>query len=117
MYSLPTGGVAVNIRSVNDINAPSAAAKAKVEGMLPSQAALLGITEQSVECYAVTYAETVVYWWVSADGELLMLSAHSLSGEVVPPAEDSDETTDRSDIAKLFEDIGLDIEDFESLGF
>lgn len=117
VYSLPTGGVAVNIRSVNDINATSAAAKAKVEGTLPSQAALLGITEQSVECYAVTYAETVVYWWVSSDGELLMLSAHSLSGEVVPPAEDSDETTDRSDIAKLFEDIGLDIEDFESLGF
>lgn len=119
VYCLPIGGVAEKIRSVNDITAPSAVSKTKTDGTLPEQAKLFGITPQDVDCYAVTYSETVVYLWVSKDGALLMKSAQSLSekGADAPAADDSVEQTDRSDIEKLFEDIGLDIEDFESLGF
>lgn len=116
VYALPIGGASVKINSAGDISAPSAVSVTGTEGTLPVQAQLLGIAEQTVTCYTVTYPETVVYWWVGSGGELLMKSAHQAGGGTAGPA-DAGPEQDSTDIGKLFEDIGLDIEDFESLGF
>lgn len=117
VYALPTGGVNMKIRSVTDIIAPSALSVTKTDGILPEQAQLLGIPEQDVTCYAVAYADTVVYWWAGSDGTLLMRSSHAVSAGTIPPADDQASGQEHDDIQKLFEDIGLDISDFESLGF
>lgn len=116
VYALPVGGVSQKITSADDIYAPAAAAVTRVEKTLPEEARLLGIEEQRAVCYAVEYTGSVVYWWVSEQGVLLLRSAE-YSGAVSEPSGDTDAASDRDEIAELFENIGLDIEDFASLGF
>ena len=99
------------------MNAPSAVGVTRVDAALPTEAQLLGIPTQSATCYAVEYAEHTVYWWVSSQWELLMRSAEYSAGIGSTPSDENGNATDRDEIAELFENIGLDIEDFASLGF
>lgn len=117
VYNLPIGGSTTKIYSADDISAPNALSVSETAGVLPEQAKLLGISEQKVRCYAAVYSSVVVKYWVSSDGTLLVKSAYSASSGEVPSDSSTDTEQDRDEITKLFEDIGLDIKDFESLGF
>ncbi len=117
VYALPVGGISQKILSATDVNAPSAVGVTRVDAALPTEAQLLGIPTQSATCYAVEYAEHTVYWWVSSQGELLMRSAEYSAGIGSAPSDENGNATDRDEIAELFKNIGLDIEDFASLGF
>lgn len=117
IYNLPIGGGEIKICSADDIFAPNALSVTQTSGSLPTQAKLLGIYEQNASCYTVVYSDVVVKYWVGIDGKLLMKSAYSAQSAETPSASGSSDEENRDEIVKLFENIGLDIKDFESLGF
>lgn len=119
VYEKPVGGTKQYIKSAGDIYAPSAANVTEVSGaVLPAYAQRLGIPEQEVKCYSADYSGAVLYWWTDTDGLLLMRSCVRTDSVTVQPDESTPDTGLSDDeIKQLFEDIGLDIADFESLGF
>ena len=119
VYEKPLGGIKQHINSAGDIHAPSSAEITEVSGaVLPSYAQRLNIPEQEVRCYSAEYSGAVLYWWTDMDGLLLMRSCtRSDSVTVQPDSGTADEVLTDDEIKQLFDDIGLDIADFESLGF
>lgn len=112
VYALPIGGAAVKIRSAEDIPADGAY---EVEATLPEIAAALGAQSGGAKCWTAEINGNVRCWWTSADGTLLLNSACAGSARTAP-AQDSGDSSG-ADIERLFGEIGLDIKDFESLGF
>jgi len=112
-YALPTGGAAVRILSAEDIPADGAY---EVDAGLPGLAGMLGVQAADVKCWAAEINGNIRCWWTSPDGILLLESA-SAGNSALAPAQENTESAANADIAGLFEDIGLDIRDFESLGF
>ncbi|MGN1341303.1 MAG: MORN repeat-containing protein [Oscillospiraceae bacterium] len=124
IFTRPISGEVRKILSVKDINAPSAQSVGKLEdAVLPAWAAeRFGVDRYSVECYAAYYEETTVYYWTdSSTGTLLLKSAEAANG--TPPGgsvSGSDEAGSGltyDEIISIFEELGLDINDFSSLGF
>ena len=118
----PISGTAQKIRSASDINAHNAEYVKTVEGAeLPGWAAeRFGIDSVGVKCYAAQYDGVTVYYWTdSADGTLLLKSARPADGAVSGSAGDTgtDSGLSSDEIISLFEELGLDISDFSSLGF
>ena len=75
-------------------------------------------SELLLKALAAAENGAVRYWWTSPDGVLLMNSA--AAGTAPESSADSAGGSDDEyggDIERLFEEIGLDIRDFESLGF
>lgn len=117
VYSLPIGGAEITINSADDI-APSALSVAKTDAPLPAKANLLGLTSaQSVTCYSAHYESVEVCYWAEESGKVLMISAYAMSDNAAAAGGELSEDVSRDEIEKLFEEIGLDIKDFESLGF
>lgn len=85
---------------------------------LPGIAEALGVSGSDVKCWAAAENGAVRYWWTSPDGVLLMNSAAAGTAPE-SPADSAGGSDDEygGDIERLFEEIGLDIRDFESLGF
>jgi hypothetical protein len=110
------------INSEDDINAPNAIEVKSVKKAVPSW-----ITEQyrisSANCWAAEYSGVTVYYWTNpTTGALLLKSAEKGAVAVSDTAAGSEEDSSDSilsddEIKSLFEDLGLNIEDFESLGF
>lgn len=115
VYAVPVGGISVEIRSAEDIPAEGAY---KVDSALPGIAEALGVSGSDVKCWAAAENGAVRYWWTSPDGVLLMNSAAAGTAPE-SPADSAGGSDDEygGDIERLFEEIGLDIRDFESLGF
>lgn len=115
-YSLPIGNVEREIQSADDISAQSAAV-VKRESALPEKASLLGLSAQDALCYAVQYEKAEVCYWTDESGKLLMISAYEFSESNSTIGGEIYEEQKSDEIEKLFEELGLDIKDFESLGF
>ena len=115
VYAVPVGGISVEIRSAEDIPAEGAY---QVDSALPGIAEALGVSGSDVKCWAAAENGAVRYWWTSPDGVLLMNSAAAGTAPE-SPADSAGGSDDEygGDIERLFEEIGLDIRDFESLGF
>lgn len=112
------------IKSAEDITALfklSALSIAETENPLPEWAgSKLGIDPKSVKCYTAEYdTVTVFYWTDRRSGELLLRSAESrTAGDSSGAAGDAGGSAlSYEEIAGLFDELGLNIEDFESLGF
>lgn len=113
VYSVPLGGAAVKISGAEEVPADGAY---KADNALPAAAEALGVQAQNAVCYAAAGNDCASYWWTASDGTLLMRSV--TAGSTVPaPSEDTNTDMQDDEIAQLFENIGLDIEDFRSLGF
>lgn len=118
--SLPKLCDGVVIRSVTDISAPNAFQKGRADETLPAWVTeKYGIPADSVDCWAAMYDRAAVYFWTDkATGKLLIKTAEKTGGAItIPEDSETGETLAREDIIKLFEELGLDIKDFESLGF
>ena len=115
VYAVPVGGISVEIRSAEDIPAEGAY---QVDSALPGIAEALGVSGSDVKCWAAAENSAVRYWWTSPDGVLLRNSAAAGTAPE-SPADSAGGSDDEygGDIERLFEEIGLDIRDFESLGF
>ena len=115
VYAVPVGGISVEISSAEDIPAEGAY---QVDSALPGIAEALGVSGSDVKCWAAAENGAVRYWWTSPDGVLLMNSAAAGTAPE-SPADSAGGSDDEhgGDIERLFEEIGLDIRDFESLGF
>lgn len=120
----PISGTVQIIRSAKDINAPSALSVETTESAyLPNWAASeFGINSGSVKCYAAYYDGLTVYYWTDiVSGTLLLKSAEVSSntsggaGSAVDGVSGQGLTTE--EIIDLFNELGLDINDFSSLGF
>lgn len=109
------------IRSAEDINAPSAVSVSEVNRLLPEWAAKkFGIPADSVKCYAVEYEDITVYYWTDSQSSAVLL--RSADGTMRQTGADDQQIGSQSEltydeIKSLFEEVGLDIKDFESLGF
>ena len=71
-------------------------------------------------CYAAVYKTTTSYYWVDKNsGELKLKSADGAinAGDASGTVDMSGTELTFEEIAALFEEVGLDIKDFESLGF
>ena len=71
-------------------------------------------------CYAAVYDTTTAYYWVNKNsGELKLKSADGTIdvGGASGAVDISGTELTYEEIEALFEEVGLDIEDFESLGF
>lgn len=121
IYTKPFSGERV-IKSANDIPAPSAISVSKTDRQLPAWVEKkFGVAADDLICYAAVYKTTTSYFWVKeSSGELKLKSA---DGDV-RTGSDTTDITDISgteltyeEIEALFEEVGLDIADFESLGF
>ncbi len=111
------------IKSADDINAPNAVEVKSVNKTIPSW-----ITERyrisDADCWAAEYSGVTVYYWTSPSTGALLLKSAEKGAEIISDvtAADSDGNSAESilsdeEIKSLFEDLGLNIEDFESLGF
>ena len=119
VYAKPFAGSCV-IRSTDDIAAPSAVSVGLSDKTLPEWAeGELRLDGGSLICYAAAYETCTVYYWVDkTDGALVLKSADSLYAGGSGGTEGAEESSlSFEEIEALFEDIGLDIKDFESLGF
>lgn len=120
IFARPFGG-STQIRSPADITAPTALSVAETEDPLPEWVrSRLGIDAESVKCYAAEYETvTVRYWTDRYSGELLLRSAESrrADGGSGAVGETGGSALSHDEIASLFDELGLNIEDFESLGF
>ncbi len=119
--SLPRLSEGAVISKDSDIDAPNAAKKgesdARLSGWISEK---YGISADSVDCWSAEYAGVRVYYWTDKEtGKLVLKSAVPRGSGAARPDDSSEELSGlaREDIIKLFEDLGLDIEDFESLGF
>ncbi len=123
-YTRPISGTAQTIFSEKDIKAPSARSVGEVKtAYLPNWAATeFGIDSGSVKCYAAYYDGFTVYYWTdSVSGILLLKSADVSSNSSVEGTASSDGESGQGltsqEIIDLFNELGLDINDFSSLGF
>lgn len=113
VYALPIGGAEVRITSAEDIPAEGAFETAAA---LPGAAEMLGVQASDVKCWTAVKDGLVRCWWTFPDGTLILESASAENSQNAP-AQENTESAANADIARLFEDIGLDVRDFESLGF
>lgn len=120
IFARPFSG-SMLIKSAEDIAAPSALSVGKIGNALPEWvSSKLGIDAESFKCYAAEYETvTVCYWTDKYSGELLLKSVESKTvGEGSGAVGDADGSAlSHDEIAGLFDELGLNIEDFESLGF
>lgn len=109
------------ITSAKQIPAPTADAVYQAERVLSAWIAqYYGIDADSAVCYAAVYgSSSVVYHWVdSRTGKMLVKSAEAVEQELPPAADEPSSDADAmEDIRDIFEEFGLDISDFGSLGF
>lgn len=122
VFTRPISGTAQKIQKASDIIAPHAHSVSEVEdAVLPDWAAeCFGIDGDRLKCYAVYYENSTVYCWTDSNsGELLLRSAEATDGTVSGPSVDVEESTGLSfdEVISLFDELGLDISDFSSLGF
>lgn len=124
MFVRPISGMEQKILSASDITAPLAKTTGiREDVLLPAWAAsIFGIGQDSVKCYAAYYdGLTVFYWTDKATGKLLLKSAElsdDSSGSGNTPTDGTADTgLTQDEIISLFEELGLDINDFSSLGF
>ncbi len=116
---VPLSDAGKRITASKQITAPTADAVYQAEREIPAWIAqYYGIDAESVVCYAAVYGTTsAVYHWVdSQTGTLLVKSAE----QELPPAVDEPSPSEEDameDIRDIFEEFGLDISDFGSLGF
>ncbi len=120
--SLPLSGIGVSITSHRELSAPTADVVYEAEQELPAWIAQqYGIDPDTLVCYVAVYgADTAVYHWVdSRTGQVLVKSAASVGQELPPPADElpSADREAMEEIRDIFEEFGLDISDFGSLGF
>ena len=113
--------VSTLIKSAEDISAPSALSVRETENALPEWvSSKLGIASESVKCYAAECETvTVRYWTDKYSGELLLKSAEgkAAAGEPGSAGGTDGSALSHDEIADLFDELGLNIEDFASLGF
>lgn len=120
IFARPFSGSTL-IKSAEDIAAPSALSVRETENALPEWvSSKLGIDPESVKCYAAEYETvTVRYWTDKYSGELLLKSAEgkTAAGEPGSAGGTDGSALSHDEIADLFDELGLNIEDFASLGF
>ena len=124
VFERPISGAAVVISRASDIRAPHASSISSSEGeQLPLWAAEeFGIAAESVDCYTALYDGIAVNFWTDqATGILLLKSAKSVSGVSGTDGKNTSENgsmlaLSKEEIAKLLDELGLDIADFEGLG-
>lgn len=120
IFTKPLYGKQV-IRSAEDITAPSAKTVSAVDKRLPDWASKkFGVSHNSVKCYSAVYENVTVYYWVDkVTSELVLKSADGTveQSSTADGQNGSYSGLTYEEIAALFEDIGLNIKDFESLGF
>ena len=120
IFARPFSGSTL-IKSAEDIAAPTALSVGETENALPEWVrSKFGVDAESVKCYAAEYETvTVCYWTDRYSGELLLKSAESkTAGEGSGAVGDAGGSAlSYDEIADLFDELGLNIEDFESLGF
>ncbi len=121
MVSCPLSAPDALIISAADIVAPSADRIYTPGLTLPDWiAGAYGIDPDYAVCYAAAYGDTVVYHWVDRrTGKLLVRSAESTLEQTPPPVEDPSVSDGDAmqEIQDIFDEFGLDISDFGSLGF
>ena len=124
VFVRPISGTTRKILAADKINAPTAKSVKQVEdAQLPAWAAsIFGIERDSVKCYAAYYdGLTVFYWTDKVIGTLLLKSAEVSDGTAGTGNSLADGSADegltQDEIISLFEELGLDINDFASLGF
>ena len=108
------------ITSASDIIAPTADQVFSSDEALPDWiAAAYSIDPDYTACYAAIYGDTVIYHWVDRrTGNLLVKSASAVSEQ--PPSDEEPSVSDgdaMQEIQEIFDEFGLDISDFGSLGF
>ena len=121
VYTKPFAGSAV-IRSAGDINAASAVSVKIADKKLPEWVeAKFRLDADRLVCYAAVYETTISYYWVDEVSEVLMLK--SADGSYTGGGNDGNTNGSEEnkltyeEIEALFGELGLDIKDFESLGF
>ena len=119
--SAPLISGAVEIKSPSDISAANAISVAKVDKRLSSWAAKkYGIDATELDCYEARYENSVVYYWVSGGRLVLKTAEPADNSGNTGSAGSGDELSSgltAEEIQAIFEEFGLDIEDFRSLGF
>lgn len=118
VFAKPFASLSIDTES--DIKAPSALSVYSVNKALPSWAEIkYGISADSLKCFAAEYDTVTVYYWVDrSSGELLLKSAEGKAAtRTDTPGNASDGELSYEEIKALFEELGLDIADFASLGF
>lgn len=118
--SLPKLCEGTVIEKEADIPASGAIRKGPTDRQLPAWVtAKYGISAAEVDCWTAMYEKAAVYFWTDKiTGELLIKTAEKTGGNVIIPGGDEAESSlAREEIIALFEELGLDIKDFESLGF
>lgn len=120
VYTRPFAGSCV-IKSAEDITADSALSVSKTDKQLDGWAEKkFGVYAEDLVCYAAVYKTTTSYYWVDKNsGELKLKSADGTidSSNTSGSADTSGTELTFEEIEALFEEVGLDIRDFESLGF
>ena len=120
MYTRHFAGNMV-IKSEKDIAAPSAVSVTMIDNTLPAWAEKkFDVVSDDLVCYAAVYNTTTSYYWVDkSSGVLRLKSADGTvdSGRGAGSVDIADTELTFEEIVALFEEIGLDINDFESLGF
>ncbi len=120
VYTKPFAGNIV-IYSEKDIVAPSAVSVSKADNELPAWAEKkFDVASEDLVCYVATYKTTTSYYWVDRNSGVLKLK--SADGTVdtgigAGSADIIDTELTFEEIEALFKEVGLDIKDFESLGF
>lgn len=113
---------AVEIGSAEDISAPKALSVEKSEDRIAAWAAeKYGLNADMLDCYKVSYADYAVYYWVESGRLALKTAVPADNSGISGGSSDTEDETavglTAEEIAAIFEEFGLDIEDFSSLGF
>ncbi|MGN0687856.1 MAG: MORN repeat-containing protein [Oscillospiraceae bacterium] len=120
IFMKPLCGESV-LRSAADVIAPSAISAAMIDRRLPEWAEnKYNVASDSVKCYAAAYEKITVYYWVDKNsGKLVLKSADGMITQdgISGSLGTADIELSYDEIAELFKEVGLDIKDFESLGF
>ena len=107
---------ALSVKSAADIPAAGAVSAERDENARLSAwaAQKYALDSTALVCYTAHYEAADVCYWVE-NGRLALKTARPVAGES-QPAQESGALSD-DEMAALFEELGLDIEDFRSLGF
>ena len=107
---------ALSVKSAADIPAAGAVSAERDENARLSAwaAQKYALDSTALVCYTAHYEAADVCYWVE-NGRLALKTARPVAGESQPAQESAALSDD--EMAALFEELGLDIEDFRSLGF